>query len=82
MDVKKSLLTVPPTIQYDDDQVGRGVLFYLHINKFSLLSMLDGGWGKRDGGPLSKFGAALVNEAGRPDHRADASLVGRSDMRS
>jgi len=24
MDVKKSLLTVPPTIQYDDDQVGRG----------------------------------------------------------
>lgn len=60
-----------------------GVLFYLHINKFSLLSMLDGGWGKRDGGHLSKFGAALVNEAGRPDHRAEASsLVGRSDMRS
>ena len=75
MDVKKSSLTVPPMIQYDD-QVVRGVLFDLHINKFSLLSMLDGGWGKRDGGHLSKFGAALVNEGGRPDHRAGASVQG------
>jgi len=43
--------------------------------------MLDGGWGKRDGGHLSKFGAALVNEAGRPDHRVGRK-VGRSDMSS